>query len=67
MTMQKEITTTLNEIKALYNEAVSNNANTLTLHGTEILTSYAKYMIQYIETLTDPEDADKPIVLQPTN
>jgi len=40
------------EFKALYNDAVDTGKEVFTFEEHEVLTSYAKYMIQYVDSLT---------------
>lgn len=40
----------LKELKNLYNKAVKGNKESFTYNGDEYLTSYAKYVIEYLET-----------------
>jgi len=37
------------EFEAAYNEAVKNNEKQFTFDGNEVLVTYAKYLIQYLE------------------
>ncbi len=39
-----------NELKKLYAKAVKDKAKSFEFLGNELLTDYAKYLIQYIET-----------------
>lgn len=47
MTFTKE---KLSELKKQYNISVQNNQEVFIFDGTELLVSYAKYLIQYLET-----------------
>lgn len=40
----------LRELKTLYNKAVKENKESFMYNGDEYLTSYAKYVIEYLET-----------------
>lgn len=44
----------LKELKNLYNKAVKDNKESFTYNGDEYLTSYAKYVIEYLETKFKP-------------
>lgn len=47
---------TLNALKTAYNEAKETNAETFKHNKAEYVTAYAKYLIEYIETmLTESE------------
>lgn len=41
----------LTELKKAYNKAVEHSEEQFTFNGNELLTAYAKYLIQYLETL----------------
>ncbi len=41
----------LKELKNLYNKAIKENKESFTYNGDEYLTSYAKYLIEYLETV----------------
>ena len=47
MTFTKE---KLSELKNQYNVAIENNLEVFIFDGSELLVSYAKYLIQYLET-----------------
>ncbi len=47
MTFTKE---KLSELKKQYNVAIENNLEVFIFDGSELLVSYAKYLIQYLET-----------------
>ena len=47
MTFTKE---KLSELKKQYNVAVQNNQEVFIFDGSELLVSYAKYLIQYLES-----------------
>ena len=40
----------LKELKTLYNKAVKESKESFTYNGDEYLTSYAKYMIEYLDS-----------------
>jgi hypothetical protein len=44
----------LKELKNLYNKAVKDNKESFIYNGDEYLTSYAKYVIEYLETKLKP-------------
>lgn len=47
MTFTKE---KLSELKKQYNVVIENNLEVFIFDGSELLVSYAKYLIQYLET-----------------
>lgn len=38
------------ELQAAYDQAVENNLETFTFQGEELLTAYAKYMLQFLNS-----------------
>lgn len=48
MDISKQI---LKELKRAHNNAVKNSLNSFNFKGNELLTSYAKYLIEYLEGL----------------
>ena len=48
--------TTLKDLRAEYKKANANNQEMFLVEGSQMLTSYAKYMIQYLEMKKIPSD-----------
>jgi hypothetical protein len=42
---------TYQKLKNEYNKSVQNNLEVFTFEGHELLTTYAKYLIQYLQTI----------------
>ena len=58
------MTTTLKELRKAYARACKDHRDQFTHDGSEFVTGYAKYLIQYLENEHTPED--KPIEFTPT-
>ena len=47
--MSKTVNININKLQKKYDNAVKNNIDVFTYDGAEILTSYAKYLLEYLK------------------
>lgn len=47
------------ELQAAYDQAVENNLETFTFQGEELLTAYAKYMLQFLNSRQFMQQAEQ--------